>query len=234
LRKSTGLFILMVAAAAAQDKPPEAAPSPQELAAKKSAEWEALAGNLEAKIARMLPCDARVRTSIEEVSRASDSRVAALAQSLQEAAAQARRDAEAARSALAEQEMHAREMEAERAEAEQEQAAVDAQLADLSENAKRRAALDGAMTKLESIAASLKQRVATAEEQNARRASLTASLRDLVGSYDARLQALETSILAASKEATRWKEYYAARVARAQTECSLTNQAPRRQPKKKQ
>jgi len=242
LRIFTGLFVLMTAAAAAAqdkpdkpDKPADAPLSLQELAAKKSAEWDALAGSLEAKLARMLPCDARVQTSIEEVSRASEARLTALGQYLKDAAAQAKSEAEAARTALADQELTARDMESERAEAEQERAAVEAQLADLGESAKHREILEGARQKLEAIASVVRQRVAAADQQAERRAALTASLQDLVAAYDARQHALEGGIVAAEREAVRWTEYYSARQARAQTECSITNQAPSRpQQKKKQ
>jgi hypothetical protein len=234
LRTVVALFVLMTTSAAAQVTPPAASASLQEVAEKRSAEWDALAGSLEAKLARMLPCDARVRTTIEEVSRASEARLTALSQYLKSTAAQAKRDAEAARSAMAEQEMNAREMDAERAEAHQEEAAVDAQLADLTDSAKRRGSIDGAQKKLEAIASALRQRASVADQQTERRAALTASLRDLIGASDARQQAFEGEIVVTDRETARWAEYYAIRLERAETECSLTNQAPKpRQQKKK-
>src|ERR1700685_1017693 len=56
------------------------------LAQKRAAEWETLAKGLEARIVRMLPCDPRVKGAIEEVSRASQARLASLSDYLNAAA----------------------------------------------------------------------------------------------------------------------------------------------------
>jgi hypothetical protein len=224
----------MTAVAGAQDKPAGAPVSSQELAAGKSAEWDALAGALETKLARMLPCDARVRTTIEEVGRASEARLNAITEALKSAVAQSKSDADGARSALTEQEMNAHEMDAERAESQQEQAAVEAQLSDLRESVKHREVLAGAQARLEAIAATIRKRVAATTQQSQLQSALTASLRDLVTTYDARQKSAEEDLAAAVRESARWSEYYAARLARAQTECTLTTQAPRPQQKKRQ
>ena len=85
--------------ALAQQAAPAANPlaAREALAQKRAAEWETLAKVLEGKIARMLPCDSRVHGAIEEVSRASQARLASLNDYLQAAAAQAKADAERAR-----------------------------------------------------------------------------------------------------------------------------------------
>src|SRR5579862_4783440 len=62
----------------AQDSTANSLATLQENAAKQTMEWSMLATNLELRVARLLPCDARVRTSVEEVSRASDARTVAL------------------------------------------------------------------------------------------------------------------------------------------------------------
>jgi chromosome segregation ATPase len=224
-----GLILFAAAVASAQDQ----LTTLQQAAAKTTADWDAVAGSLEARVARMLPCDKRVRAAIDEVSQASDARLAALSRYLQAASAQARKDAEAARAALADHEKNAHEIEAERTEPQQDLTAVEAQLADLVESAKRRAALDGAQKKLEAIAAAARQRVEAEDQQAGRFAALSASLRELAAAYDSRQKAVEGEISALAIETTRWSDFYAARFARAQTECSITNAAPARPRKKK-
>ena len=204
-------------------------PSLRQIAEKKSAEWEALAKGLGAKIARMLPCDPRVKSAIEEVSRGSEARLAALGEELKAALERAKADSEQARQAVAEEETRRRESDAERADSEQERAAVDPQLADLTESAKRRAAFEEARKKLAGIAELVGQRAVDSGDATQLETILDASLRGLLVACQAREASLRTEQAALAKEASRWSEYYAARLARAQLECSITNPtAPRR------
>src|SRR5665213_2087594 len=62
----------------AQDAGANSLPALQDAAAKRTAEWNTLTTGLELRLARLLPCDPRVRTSLEEVAKASDSRRVAL------------------------------------------------------------------------------------------------------------------------------------------------------------
>src|ERR1700722_2264068 len=79
LRWSVIAAALAVAGAlSAQDATVNSPAALQENAAKRTTEWGTLATGLERRLARLLPCDPRVRTSIEEVSRASDARIVAL------------------------------------------------------------------------------------------------------------------------------------------------------------
>lgn len=198
----------------------------EEIADKRASEWDALAKGLEGKIARMLPCDPRVRGALEEVSRASEARLTALSQYLESAAAQSKNDVEKARTALAVEQAAAKDAETERVEAEQQRAAIDGQIADLAQSAKRRQALDEARKKLDEIHTKVDQRLARAQEETARRAALTASLQQLAAGYEARQKAIAGELSALASETARWNEYYAARLGRAQTECSITNRAP--------
>lgn len=201
-------------------------------AARASAAWEGLAKGLEVRIARMLPCDPRVSAAIEEVSQASDARLAALNQYMQAVAAQARQDSDAARAAIASEQTVARDVETDRAEAAQEKIAVDGQLSDLSDSAKRRPALEEARARLESISSTIAARAANLQSQATRRAALLASLTDLAAAREARQRALEMRVAALAIETSRWGDYYAARLARARTECDITN--PTRPVRKKQ
>jgi hypothetical protein len=220
------LAVLIAATAYAQD-PAKAL----QQATEKSAAWQALANNLESKIARMLPCDARVRSAIEEVHKASDARQTALTAYLQAAAAQARRDAEAADAAMASEQAGAHDREIEEAESEQDRVAVEGELADLAASVKAKPALEAARKKLEAIAGSIRTRGADAKAQDERAAALETALKDLAAAEHARLKAFETELALLTAETARWSDYYAARIARAQTECSITNQTPARRRK---
>lgn len=227
------LLVLTVSVMAAQEAAP-AQPSALQAVEKQSAAWQTLAASLESRIARMLPCDARVRAAIDEVSQASEMLLAARAQYLQATAAEAKRDLESAEAALAAEQAGTRETEIEAAEADQDRVAVEGLLADLTESVKTKAALEGAQTKLESITAMVRQRVAGTQQQASRQTALTAVLRELVAAFQVRQKAIDAEVNALAAEGPRWTEYYAARAARAQTECSITqakgSPAPRKKP----
>jgi hypothetical protein len=204
--------------------PPEAA-SLRQVAEKKSAEWEVLARALDGKIARMLPCDARVSSAIEEVSRASEARLAALADALKAEADRARTDSGQARAAVTGEESRLREKDAERVDSAQERTDVDRQLADLTEGAKRQAAFEDARKKLALIAASIDRRAADSADAENLDTALNTSLRELLVACQAREAALAKEQAALAAEASRWSVYYTARLARAGIECSVTNPA---------
>jgi len=235
---AVAVVVMMVVACAgrafAQD--PARGPAPlaalQQSAEKRAADWEALARALDAKIARMLPCDPRVAESIEEVSRSSEARLAALSEVMKAAVEQAEADAGRIQLALSAEDASLREAELERTETLQERVAVDAQLADLTDSARRRESLEAARKKLAEIAAMTAVRATLAEQEGHLRASLALSLRDVLTAFQARLKALQNQQAALALEASRWNEYYAARRARAQTECTITAPAPSRRKKK--
>jgi len=209
-------------------------PGLQQAADKAAADWQELAKGLEVKVARMLPCDPRVRTSIEEVSRASEARFAALGQYLTAAAAQAKDDSAMVKSLLANQEEMTSQLAAEQAQLEQERAGIEIQLADLSESAKRRQGLDDWLKTLTSIVAMTRQRAIEAEQQAARSQELAALLRNMNVSAEAREGALSAEASELNAETGGWRDYYAARLARAQTECVVTGQGRAPGPGKKQ
>jgi chromosome segregation ATPase len=199
------------------------------LADKKAADWEALAKGLDTKIARMLPCDTRVRSAIEEVSRASQARLAAIANYLNAAAVETKSEAQRARAAIAQQDAAIQALGGERAEVEQWRTALDAQMGDLKESAKRRQALEDALAKLGEIRGMMDARIARLAEEASRRQGARASLDTLASAYDVRERAVDAEVTALAGESARWIEYYTARLARAGTECSITQQTrPRR------
>jgi len=218
---------LAIPAWAQQAPAPDSLSARQALADKKAAEWEALAKGLDAKIAHMLPCDTRVHEAIEEVSHASQARLAAIADYLNAAAIATRNDAQRARAAVAQQDSTIHELGADRAEMEQWRAAVDGQLGDLTESAKQRPALTGALEKLGEIRGMIDARMTQLAEEASREQGLRASLDTLASAYEARGRAIDAEVTALAGETARWIEYYTARQARAATECSITG-PPRR------
>src|SRR5580700_10397521 len=58
----------------AQDTAPNSLAVLQQSVSQRTSEWNTLAGNLEQRVARLLPCDQQARAAIEEASRASDAR----------------------------------------------------------------------------------------------------------------------------------------------------------------
>ena len=198
----------------------------EQTAQKRYAEWESLAKNLSERMARILPCDPRSAAAITEVSRASEARLAALAEYFRAATAKAFAETAAARILLNTEEKRALEAVLERADAGQEQTAVDTQSDALAQSVKQRTPLEDSQKLLEQIAAIIRQREAAAELQAGAAEAAVTLLRDLVAKFGARDAALRDESIAFEAERTRWSGYYAARLARAQTECSITQAAP--------
>ena len=191
----------------------------RQTAEKKSAEWEALAKALDNKIQRMPPCDARVRQSIDEVRVASEARLAALSEVLRSAIVQASAETQRGKDALAGEEANLREAATERGDTEQERVAVNAELADLKDTAKRRDGFDEPLKKLGDIADRTEARADNANRQIEVRALFSVALRDLLAAEQKRQEALDREQAALAAETSAWEQYYAARIARADTEC---------------
>jgi hypothetical protein len=222
-RRSALLLLLAIPAFAQQQADPLAARDA--LAQKRAAEWETLAKGLEARIVRMLPCDPRVKGAIEEVSRASQARLASLSDYLNAAAVQAKAETERAGKAAADAALSAKETGVELTEAEQQRAAIEGQLADLKDSTRRRPALNDAAAKLTGIQTITLAEIERLKQEAARRAALSGSLADLATAYQGRQNALDAELAALVDETARWVNYYAARLTRAETECSVTNRS---------
>src|SRR5580704_2277860 len=97
--RSAFLIFFLTAAqlAPAQEKPDDSLDGLRQTADKAAAAWESLAKGLEQKIATLLPCDPKSRAAVEEVSHASDARLAALGAYVKAAAAAAKVDTDAAK-----------------------------------------------------------------------------------------------------------------------------------------
>ena len=188
----------------------------------RSTEWLTLATGMEQRIARLLPCDARVRTSIEEVSRASDARFSALTAYWQDAAARSHEQSTAAGKLLADYDARLSAVKDDRADAEKERAYVSQEFLDLRKSAAQQWALSDAVNVLAPIALARRDAATRAAEREKLARQSQASLLEIARTADARQAAIEKARQALTVESNRWREYYAARITRAQTECQLT------------
>jgi hypothetical protein len=208
---------------AIQDKPTGLFASLQQNVEKRTSEWDALANSLEGRIGRMLPCDQRVRGAIDEVRRASEGRIVALTEYWLAVSAASKTQTEAVRRLLAQEDASTTDRKTDQADAEQERAAVNAQLTDLGESAKRLPSLAAAQKALDGLAQSTARMAALATERGQSAERLSQELRDLLAATQARQTAIENAMKALAAEGLRWSGYYASREARAQTECTITN-----------
>jgi hypothetical protein len=236
--RSLALLLLIAAAALAQErtdppKPTYPLTALREKADKTAADWESLAQTMDARTARWLPCDPRIRAAIDELSRASEARLAALAELLSGSIAKAKEDALTAQHLLDGMNDFTAEIKAESADALQLRAGLETQANDLTESVTQRASLENAKRALAEVTGMVRQDLAPAlaSAQDV----IASSLRDLAAAYQARQSSLENELGALTAESARWSAYYAARLARANVECSITKvpAAPKRSPGKK-
>lgn len=213
-----------VLAAAIHAQQQSAAAPDAETINKLTQEWYPLANTLEQRVTRMLPCDPRVRTEIEEVMRASSARTAALNSFWQARSAQSKAQIEA----LGKLQSFLTEDSAERraalADAQQEQAAIAAMSADLATSAKSRPALNAALTSVQAMAEHSTSLATLTEDRETAAAALSQEIAGALEAAQTRQTAFEAEQKAAAAEAARWTAYYATRLTRAQTECAITSQ----------
>lgn len=217
------LFLAIAHSARAQETPVDSLTALRQTADKAAANWDSLAKGLERKISTLLPCDPKSRAAVEEVSHASEARLSALSAYLKAAVAKAHSDTDAAKRVLAAQAALAGGWNTEHAEAAQELTAIDAQISDLKESMRTRAALAGAEQVLIEIANMVKARAAKSDEQAGHRDSINTLLGNLIVASQDRQTALENESAQLDVETARWSTYYTTRLSRAMTECAIIN-----------
>ncbi len=197
----------------------------QDSAAKRTAEWNTLTTSLEVRLARLLPCDPRVRTSVDEVGRAADARTVALTSYWNMVSIQSKAQVEVIRGLLAREGERGEDWAKDRTEAQQEVVATSAQAAALKANLQQLPALSNPVKSLESLAETDRVLEAQAQERATNGGLLVNDLRDLLKASQARESAIDEQLKSVSAEGQRWSAYYAARQARAQIECVIINPA---------
>jgi len=230
MERSSGVLICAAlfacTAAHAQDPSPQNAvpdlAALEQTVQKRHAEWESLAKDLSERMSRILPCDPRALAAVNEVSRASEARLAALADYFRAVSGKAFNETAAVRVLLNAEEKRAVEAGLERNDAGQEQTAAETQSDALAQSVKQRTSLEESKKLLDQIVAMIRQRAAAAEQHAGAADSAVPLLRDLVAKFEARDAALREEFAASEAERARWNGYYAARRTRAQLECTIT------------
>jgi len=220
----TGLFLIAgicPTAALAQQTAPELTNVD-----KLTSAWFAVTNTLEPRVTRMLPCDPRVRTAIDEVSRASGERTAAINIYWQSRSAQSRAQIDVLRKLQSRLIDDTAEWKTDSADAQQEQAGVSGMAATLTDSAKRRPALNAALASLTEMSQQSANLAKLTAERETSGAALNQQILDFIAAAQARQTAIEAEQKAAAAEGARWTAYYATRLTRAQTECAITGQAP--------
>lgn len=231
-----GVCVLSAAATAADEKTNSLTALQQDVE-KKSADWNTQATGLEKRLSQLLPCDARVKTAIDDVNRASAARIASLTSYLQAVNANVKNEIEIVKG-LQNGNVAAAEWQSRVTEIQQEEAALNERASALGESAKRRASLTEPQKNLIEIVELRKQLAGNADQRKAQSAALASLLQNLLEADQARAAALDAELKAVAAEGGQWSSYYAARTTRAQAECSVINPggpAPRaQQPNRKQ
>ena len=193
--------------------------------AKRTTEWTTLATNLEQRVARLLPCDPQVRSSIEEVSRASEARTLASTTYWTMVAIKSKAQIETIQGYLTQEEGRAATWASDRSDAKVDVAVTGAQAASLGASIRQIPALANPRKNLEPIAETYRTLEKQAQEREALAGQIADNLRELLKASQARQSAIDDRMKTVSAEGSRWNAYYAARQTRAQIECSLTNPA---------
>ena len=197
--------------------------APEQAVQKATSAWRVLARDLDTRVARLAPCDPKSQQAIEETSRASQARLTVLADYYQIASAIATTRTEGARRLLASEQARSAAIADDFTEAKEVLAAAEKQAEDLDASAKQQSALGGALAALRQAVEATRQRSVVTKDQETRFKTVLTALQRLVQAYEARETALSETIKAFDTERTRWNAYYAARLARAQLECAVTN-----------
>jgi hypothetical protein len=108
----------------------------------------------------------------------------------------------------------------------QEQAGLANPLTDLTASVTKNSALAESQKALSALTNKSAEAANQAMMREVDAGQLRQEVATLLTAAQQRQSALENAARAATTEGTRWNTYYAARVARAQTECAITGQGP--------
>ena len=209
----------------AQVPAPGSLPALQQNLAQRTAEWSTLATNLEQRVARLLPCDPQARAAIDEVSRASEARSAALTSYWTAASLQSKTQVEAIRGLLAQEQDRVGDWMVDADQARVDAAFATAQGASLATSVPQIPALANPQKDVEAIGEQYRLLEKQAQERVAAHGRLLGDLRELLNTSQARQAAIDERLRTVGVEGQRWSAYYVSRQARAQIECSLINSA---------
>jgi len=187
----------------AQDTGAKSLSALQDAAAKRTAEWNTLTIGLELRLARLLPCDPRVRTAVDEVGRAADTRTVALTSYWNMVSIQSKAQVEAIRGLLTLEQQRAEDWANDKTETEQEVAVTSAQAAALKTSLQQVPALANPQKSLESLAETNQMLAGQARERETNGGLLVDELRDLLKASQARQSAIDEQLKSVSAEGQR-------------------------------
>ncbi len=207
----------------------------QQTVTQKTQEWSMLADALEAQIIKLLPCDPKAVAAINQVSKASDARLTAISSYLDDANQRATIQLETVKKLLSSAIAAETDLTAEKEDLAAERAGINGQIINLSESAKGKAAFAPAQDQLKQISLEEQKRGDALDSASSHQAPSADALRELAAELETRQSAQGDVRKTFEKERAAWNAYYAARLARAQTECSITQGTarPRTQGKQK-
>jgi hypothetical protein len=194
-------------------------------AAVPTAEWAQIAPSLEQRLSRMLPCDPRIQAAIEEVSRASDSRITLLENEGKQLTVKSQQQSETLRQWAAQQEPAVDALRAWNALSEQERADLQSQSEVLAEITRRSAAFSAAAKSLEELTQSSQYTAAMSAKASTDAAGITSMMNDWLAASLGWQHSIDLYLKSLSEEGQRWRSFYAARIARARAECAITDPA---------
>ncbi len=181
-----------------------------------------LSSALEPKLARLLPCDAPVTASIDEVSQASEARFAAANKYWQSRSAALKSEIAAVEHTIALEQSRTADWTRDHADADQERTSVDAHVIALQRAVEKAPSLVDAEKQLRALAAATQQTAARSEARESAASSLIEGLRDVLRADQTQQNSVGAQLRSVAAEEAAYKEYYAARTARARTECTIT------------
>jgi hypothetical protein len=184
-----------------------------------------LAANLEQRVARLLPCDPQARAAIDEVSRASEARSVALTSYWTVASLQSKTQVEAIRALLSQEAERVGDWVVDASQVQADVVFAKAQGTSLATSVPQIPAMANPQTDLAAIAEQYSTLEKQAQDRAAVHGRLVDGLRGLLNASQARQAAIDERVRTVSVEGQRWSAYYAARQARAQSECVLINPA---------
>jgi len=184
--------------------------------------WVNLARDLDNQLARLLPCDAAAAGLIQGVSAASQARLAASTAYFKASADRAAADIVVARNIRDGEQGRVASIPAERTDTEQERAAIESQLRNIADSVRAKPGLASAEFQLKQLETMTRERATLTGKQVADGPGIVEMLNKLIAALAAREAALRQTATAVTSETERWDKYYAARLGRTRTECTVT------------
>ncbi len=187
-------------------------------------QWFSLASTLDTRVSRLLPCDAAAAAAIEEVHRASTTRLTSLIAYTEAVTEQSAQDIATARQIQKSESDYIAGLAAERADTDEERAGIASQMTNMAESIRKRVSLTAVGDELRELDASVRDRASLVAANATASSAALPNFENLVQALVKREAAMRNQLTLLEKERASWNGYYAARLSRTQVECSGTGQ----------